>query len=462
MNIRARPILLLTFVNAVGGTLLIPVLPFIVRDVGQSDVTFALLIAAYPACQFFAAPLLGAWADYRGRRGVLLLSQTGTLLSWVIFAAAYFVDGAAAVIGLIALSRVVDGITGGNASVAAAYLVDVTTEEERTRMYAVQGSIVGVALLVGPALGSISADTSIGFLGPAIVAIALSALTLGWLALSLEESLAEENRRTELDLNPLHQLNLLARARTVMNAQALQRLFGVQALFTFAFSAYVTVVILIYADRLGLDPSVVGFMLLATGTFLIINELVTVRIAERLLGDSGALILGLALVPVGLVLIRLPTSVPLFLAASFVFNAGLALVMPTLQSAITKAADETEEGEVQGLNTSVAALASTIAPVAGGVIYAAFGIDAVLVFAAIAALALLAFLASRQLIVPPTVEVSGAETLRRPSELSEHGPFRALAHHRGGSHRLWGLQLHGRSHLHHGLRHRTEDQAQET
>ena len=73
----ARPILMLTFVNAIGGTLLIPVLPFVVRDLGQSDFVFALLIAAYPAAQFFAAPILGSLADHRGRRPILLISQAG-------------------------------------------------------------------------------------------------------------------------------------------------------------------------------------------------------------------------------------------------------------------------------------------------------------------------------------------------------------------------------------------------
>ena len=99
MNRRTLPIILLTFVNALGGTLLIPVLPFVVRDLGQADVVFALLIAVYPAAQFFAAPVLGSLADSRGRRPVLLLSQAGTLLSWLVFAAAYFLDGAGLVDG---------------------------------------------------------------------------------------------------------------------------------------------------------------------------------------------------------------------------------------------------------------------------------------------------------------------------------------------------------------------------
>lgn len=93
----------------------------------------------------------GSVGGLSGRRGVLLLSRAGPLLSWLIFAGGYSGEGAAA-IGLIALSRVVDGVTGGNASVAATYLVDVTTKEERVRVYAGQGAIVGGTLLIGPAI----------------------------------------------------------------------------------------------------------------------------------------------------------------------------------------------------------------------------------------------------------------------------------------------------------------------
>ena len=125
----AAPVLLLTFVNAVGGTLLIPVLPFVVRDLGYSDVVFSLLIAAYPAAQFFAAPILGGMADHYGRRPILLVSQAGTLASWVLFGVAYAFDGGLA-LTLIAVSRIVDGLTGGNASVAAAYLADVIEPED--------------------------------------------------------------------------------------------------------------------------------------------------------------------------------------------------------------------------------------------------------------------------------------------------------------------------------------------
>lgn len=450
MNPRTLPIILLTFVNALGGTLLIPVLPFIVRDLGQSDVVFAVLIATYPAAQFFAAPVLGALADARGRRPILLLSQAGTLLSWVVFAAAWFLDGAGPVLGLIAVSRVVDGLTGGNASVAAAYLVDVTDEDERTRTYAVQGAVAGVALLVGPALGALTNTSSIGFLGPALLAIALSAVALGWLWIGLPESLDPAHRRPDVDLNPFHQLDLIGRMRRITNARVLQRLFAVQALFTLAFTSYTTIIVLLYADRLGLEPAQTGLMLLSVGAFLIFHELVTLRVVQGRLGDGGTLSLGLVILPVALVLLTAPTSVATWLPISFLMNAGLALIMPTLQSSITKAADPSEEGEVQGITTSVSAVAATAAPIGGGALYEAFGVAALAVYALLAAGAGVMFVAARRSAVSPAVTSEEPVEQADDAGLVQRG-VQCLAHQRGGSQRSWGLQLHGGSHRHHAL-----------
>ena len=443
----ARPILLLTFVNAIGGTLLIPVLPFVVRDLGLSDFVFALLIAAYPAAQFFAAPILGGLADYRGRRPILLVSQAGTLLSWVLFAIAYFVtDSPGLAIAIIAASRVVDGLTGGNASVAAAYLADTVDEQARTKVFSLQGAIAGVALLIGPAMGSFSAATSLGFLGPALLAIAISAGTLAWMMATLQESLPEDKRAAAFDANPLHQLNLIGKARNLTGRPALYRLFSLQGLFTLTFSGYTTILALWYVDQLGVSEANVGLMMLAIGVFLIFNEMVTLPFVEKRLGDVGTMLLGLAILPVALFFVRLPTSVVVFLPLSFLVNVGLALVLPTLQSVVTQAADEREEGQVQGINTSVAAVASTAAPLVAGATYAAFGGSTTILLAAVTAtIAAGAGLFSSRLLADATGE--SLPTLPH----RQHGPVCALAHRAGGGHRSFGLNIHGAEHKHHAI-----------
>ena len=94
MNQKTLPIVLLNFVNGIGGTLLIPVLPFIIRDLGYNEAIFGLLLAVYPTFQFFGAPILGTLSDHYGRKPILLVSQAGTLLSWIVFGAAYYATGA--------------------------------------------------------------------------------------------------------------------------------------------------------------------------------------------------------------------------------------------------------------------------------------------------------------------------------------------------------------------------------
>ncbi len=444
----ALPILLLTFVNAIGGTLLIPVLPFVVRDLGQSDFVFALLIAAYPAAQFFAAPVLGSLADHRGRRPILLVSQAGTLASWVLFGLAYFVTQSVGLaLALIALSRIVDGLTGGNASVAAAYLADIVDEQARTRVFSLQGAIAGVALLIGPAMGSYSAASSLGFLGPALLAIVISAATLAWMTATLTESLPVELRSPTFDPNPLHQLNLLSKARALTGRDTLYRLFTIQTLFTLTFSGYTTILALWYVDRLGVSEANIGLLMLAVGVFLIFNEMVTLPFFEKRLGDVGTLLAGLLILPVALFLVRLPTTVGLFLPLSFLVNVGLALVMPTLQSVVTRAADEREEGQVQGINTSVAAVASTAAPIIAGATYAALGGGVTIAMAAVTAAlaAVVALVGSAQL--------SGAIG-ERPLHLPglhrhrQHGPVFSLANRVGGGQRSFCLDIDGPGHRH--------------
>ncbi|MEM7335405.1 MAG: MFS transporter [Chloroflexota bacterium] len=398
MNRKTLPIILLNFVNGIGGTLLIPVLPFIIRDLGFSDAIFGLLLAVYPIFQFFGAPILGAMSDHYGRKPILLISQAGTLLSWVIFGAAYFATGSLWPLLIIAFSRVVDGITGGNQSVANAYLADVTTDEERTQVFGVLGASMAVALMIGPALGSFTSAGSIGYLGAAILATVLSLVTLIAMFVMLTESLAPENKTETMDLNPFHQLNLLGKIKNLTHVKSLTRLFSTRAIFNLVFGGYTTILVLWYADRLGLDQTQVGFMLLAVGVFLIINELLLLPLFEKWFGDLGTLIAGFAITPIGLILIRFPDSVWVYLPMAFILNLGAALTFPTLQSVMTKVADERQEGEVQGIDTSIGAFFSALAPILGGFLYARIGGNTLIVLAVLGVLGFIFLFESRQVI----------------------------------------------------------------
>jgi MFS family permease len=209
------PIMLLTFVNVIGFSLLIPVLPVIAEKYAPSisAPVYGALLSAYAFFQFLGAPVLGSLSDKYGRKPLLMVSQLGTTLSWVIFAAAYFLPDIA--IGpvmlpllVIAVSRIIDGITGGNISVAQAWISDATTNEEKTKAFGLVGAIFGLGFMFGPALGGLSAGTTLGYLGTCILAFTISLVTLIMIHLYLPESLKEEDRDKELDIHLLKEINI--------------------------------------------------------------------------------------------------------------------------------------------------------------------------------------------------------------------------------------------------------------
>jgi len=143
------PILLVNFIGTLGFSIVLPFLVFLVTRFGGNAIMFGLLAAVYPAFQLVGAPLLGRWSDTHGRREILLLSQLGTLAAWIIFVVAFFLpvfplfEGNTG-LGMIVLTvpllvlfiaRALDGLTGGNVSVANAYLADVTSEKDRSKNF---------------------------------------------------------------------------------------------------------------------------------------------------------------------------------------------------------------------------------------------------------------------------------------------------------------------------------------
>jgi MFS family permease len=194
------PAFLLTFVNVLGFSILMPILPFLVEHYGAPKWVFGLLLTLYSAFQFIGAPILGAMSDAQGRKPILIISQAGTLLSWFVFVVAlvspeYKLFGFVLPLWIIAFSRILDGVTGGNTSVANAYVADITTRDQKGYVFGYLGGIAGLGMIIGPGLGGLSASTSWGFLGTILLSIAISIITLISIIFWLKES-HPVNKRT--------------------------------------------------------------------------------------------------------------------------------------------------------------------------------------------------------------------------------------------------------------------------
>ncbi len=185
------PILLVNFIGTLGFSIVIPFLVFIVTKFGGNALVYGIMGAVYPLFQLIGAPVLGKWSDIYGRKKILFLSQAGTVAGWAIFLLAFYVPvsnvaalnlkmfGAFIItLPLLVLfaARAVDGLTGGNISVANAYLADITTEKERSKNFGKMSVSSNLGFVAGPALAGVLGATSFGAILPVVFAIIISLL----------------------------------------------------------------------------------------------------------------------------------------------------------------------------------------------------------------------------------------------------------------------------------------------
>jgi DHA1 family tetracycline resistance protein-like MFS transporter len=202
-NKRLLNIFVIVFIDLLGFGLILPLLPFYAEAYGASPLLVGLLTAAYAAAQLVGAPLLGRLSDRFGRRPLLLVSILGTFLGFIIFGIAEPLGGLLAgwlgapqnalILGILFFSRFLDGFTGGNLSVAQAYITDVTDEGSRAKGLGLVGAAFGLGFIFGPALGGFL--SRYGFEVPAFAAAGLAALNLLMVLVWLPESLSPQQRQ---------------------------------------------------------------------------------------------------------------------------------------------------------------------------------------------------------------------------------------------------------------------------
>jgi DHA1 family tetracycline resistance protein-like MFS transporter len=202
------PLLLVNFIGTLGFSIVLPFLVFLVMKFGGNAVVYSVLAATYPAFQLVGAPILGRWSDIYGRKKVLLLSNVGTAIGWILFLVALVVPfeetfrinlisfGTIVVVVpllFIFLARAIDGITGGNISVANAYLSDISSDENRSKNFGKMAISSNLGFILGPALAGILAGTVYGAILPVLAALLLSLVTLFVIWFLLRESRIKSN-----------------------------------------------------------------------------------------------------------------------------------------------------------------------------------------------------------------------------------------------------------------------------
>ncbi len=172
-------IFFIVFIDLLGFSLILPLLPFIAEKYVADAFTIGLLSASYFVFQLLASPILGRLSDRYGRKKILIISQLGS-------AAGFLLLGLAGSLPLLFLSRIIDGATGGNISIAQAYIADVTDKKNRARGMGMIGAAFGLGFIFGPAIGGVL--SRFGFWAPAFFATSFSLVTAFSTAFFLKET----------------------------------------------------------------------------------------------------------------------------------------------------------------------------------------------------------------------------------------------------------------------------------
>ena len=375
---RFLPAYLLTFVNVLGFSLLMPVLPFVVKEYGASKAVYGFLLSSYSFFQFLGAPWLGSLSDSLGRKPVLLISQAGTLLSWVVFGAAWFLPNIT--IGwmslpliVIACARVLDGITGGNNSVTLAYVSDITTHQEKGWIFGTMGGIVGVGMIVGPGIGGYLGSTSLGYLGVAICGTFISILTLISIQLNLKESLPPEKRKPRAKQSLMHSLWLIGRIQTLNPPPIIKRIFLVRSLFSAMMASYIATIALYIIDIFKFDARELGLFMLAVGFFISFNQAFVSKRFIQKFGELNTMKIGLFLCVVGLFAITLTDNLGLYICFYYILNLGISLSIPTFNALIAQNAGSKDTGEIMGIGDSIISLSNALFPILAASAYGFLG-----------------------------------------------------------------------------------------
>ena len=165
--------------------LILPLLPYYAKTFGANGFVTGVLVSSYAAMQLLGAPVLGRLSDRFGRRPVLLLSIFGTFIGFLLL-------GFATTLWMLFASRLIDGITGGNISVAQAYISDVTDPKDRAKSLGLIGAAFGLGFIIGPVTGGVLSQW--GYAIPAFVAAGLAFINLLLVFFWLPESLTPERR----------------------------------------------------------------------------------------------------------------------------------------------------------------------------------------------------------------------------------------------------------------------------
>jgi len=393
------PILLVNFVGTLGFSIVLPFLVFVVMKFGGNAIVYGLLAATYPAFQLIGSPILGKLSDTYGRKKILLLSNVGTSIGWLLFLFALFLPsntfsinipllGAFVVIIpllVLFLGRAIDGITGGNISIANAYLADLSSDSTRSKNFGKMAISSNLGFILGPALAGILGGTIYGAILPVLAALILSLVTIVVIVLLLRESkpspeemlvpeqgtirkaFSQECRECYLDTKAKK-----PKLQDVFKLKHISFLLVLYFLIFLGFNIYYASFPTHAANDLKWSVTQLGIFYAILSGIMVLIQGPVLRKALKKFSEEKLVIIGSVILGTNFILF-VSNNIVSVGGAVILFAVGNGLMWPSFMSILSRYAGSKLQGSVQGVAGSFGGLASIVGLILGGFLYNSIG-----------------------------------------------------------------------------------------
>ena len=394
------PILLVNFVGTLGFSIVLPFLVFLVMKFGGNAIVYGLLASTYPAFQLIGAPVLGRWSDIFGRKKVLLLSNVGTSVGWILFLFALFLpikksfDIDIAFIGtfviivpllVLFLARAIDGITGGNISVANAYLADISSDENRSKNFGKMAISSNLGFILGPALAGILGGTIYGAILPVLAALILSLVTIIVIGFLLRESKSSSEEIIAPEEGTIRKVfsqecresyskasTIKPRFRDVFKLKHISFLLVLYFLIFLGFNIYYAAFPTHAANDLKWSVTQLGIFYAVLSGIMAFVQGPVLRKALKKFSEEKLVIVGSLILGTNFILF-VSNNIVSVGGAVILFAVGNGLMWPSFMSILSRRAGSKLQGAVQGVAGSFGGLASIVGLSLGGFLYNSIG-----------------------------------------------------------------------------------------
>lgn len=347
----------IAIINSMGFGIIIPLLYPYGKKFGVTGHTIGLLTAAYSIAQFFATPVLGSLSDKFGRKPLLVISLIGTCASFIVF-------GLANSIFVLFAARILDGLTGGNISVAQAMVSDISSPEERAKNFGILGSAFGFGFVIGPAIGGLL--SKFGMQVPFFFAAGIAILGVLLTLFFLKETNQNKGKQPSTDKHSFS----FAALYTVLKKPVIGTAIFTGFLLTMAQFTMLIGFQTFSVDNLKLNPTQIGLFYGGFGISGILMQML-VPAVKKVISSQATILLISTLFCLGMMMMAgFATGIILFAISIGIYGLFNGLRNPMLNAIIADRNDENERGQVMGINQSYASIGQTLGPITAGLITA--------------------------------------------------------------------------------------------